>query len=217
MAKKASGLRFVVLDDHELVRLGIAARLQADFPSSTLTYSGESLREAVVAVSAYDCDCAIVDLDLGDGTPVAEIVSAFSSRGIPVVVVSAIGRSAALESAFAAGAGAFVTKRSDLQNLPTAIDAVLAGKTWIAPDLAGVLVRADSGDAAEVVLSGQEKRALVLYASGLTIDMVARRMGITPNTVKHYVDRVRDKYTAAGITARTKVDLNRIAREEGLL
>lgn len=217
MSKKRSGLRFVVLDDHELVRLGIEARLREDYPGCTLVYSGESLRGAVAAAGSHACDCAIVDLDLGDGTPVAEIVSAFSSRGIPVVVVSAIGRVAALESAFTAGAGAFVTKRSDLRNLPTAIDAVLAGSTWIAPDLAGVLVRSDSGEDSAVVLSGQEKRALVLYASGLTIDMVARRMGIAPNTVKHYVDRVRDKYTEAGIAARTKVDLNRIAREEGLL
>jgi DNA-binding NarL/FixJ family response regulator len=90
---------------------------------------------------------------------------------------------------------------------------VLDGGTWFPPDLAGVLLR--SSDSVE--LSGQERRALVLYASGLTLEMVARRMDITPNTVKHYIDRVRDKYTAAGIAARTKVDLNRVARSEGLL
>jgi hypothetical protein len=42
-------------------------------------------------------------------------------------------------------------------------------------------------------------------------------MEITPNTVKHYLDRVRDKYTAAGIAARTKMQLHQVARLEGLL
>jgi hypothetical protein len=47
--------------------------------------------------------------------------------------------------------------------------------------------------------------------------MVARRMNITPNTVKHYLDCERDKYTRVGISARTKVQLNQVARKEGLL
>jgi DNA-binding CsgD family transcriptional regulator len=69
----------------------------------------------------------------------------------------------------------------------------------------------------QVKLSEQERRALVLYASGLTQDVVARRMGITANTVKHYLDRVRDKYSNVGVRARTKLELHAVARAEGLL
>jgi DNA-binding NarL/FixJ family response regulator len=57
----------------------------------------------------------------------------------------------------------------------------------------------------------------VLYASGMTQQMVARRMGIAPSTVKHYLDRVRQKYTDAGLVARTKLELHAIARREGWL
>jgi DNA-binding NarL/FixJ family response regulator len=210
----AQGYTFVLLDDHALVRDGIERQLRTDFPDCSIIYSGESLLDSLAAVSAAPhCDCAIVDLDLGDETPVAETVSAFAVRDIPVVVVSAMARPDVLQAALAAGAQAFIAKRSNLGQLTKAVNAVLDGDTWIPPDLAGAVLRAESN----VDLSAQEKRALVLYASGLTLEMVARRMDITPNTVKHYLDRVRDKYTQAGIAARTKVQLNRVARMEGLL
>jgi len=205
---------FILLDDHALVREGIERQLLIDFPTSTVLYSGDSLVDALAAVSTGPtCDCAIVDLDLGDETPVAETVSAFAVRNIPVVVVSAMARPDVLQAALAAGARAFIAKRSNLGQLSKAVSAVLDGDTWIPPDLAGAVLRAESN----VNLSPQEKRALVLYASGLTLEMVARRMDVTPNTVKHYLDRVRDKYTEAGIAARTKVQLNQVARLEGLL
>jgi DNA-binding NarL/FixJ family response regulator len=205
---------FVLLDDHALVRDGIERQLVNDFPGCVIVYSGDSLGEALGAVAQADsCDCAIVDLDLGDETPVAETVSAFAVREIPVVVVSAMAQPDVLQAAMAGGAQAFIAKRSSLGHLSKAISTVLDGGTWIPPDLAGAVLRAQSN----VDLSAQEKRALVLYASGLTLEMVARRMEITPNTVKHYLDRVRDKYTQAGIAARTKVQLHRVARMEGLL
>lgn len=206
-------VRFVLLDDHALVREGISRQLLVDFPGSTFAYSGDSLTRARAALHVEQCDCAVIDLDLGDGTPIADTVSTFTTRGIPVVVVSAMAEPEVLQAALAAGAQAFVAKRSSLKQLTHAVQTVLAGGTWLPPDLAGFVLTRQS----TVELSQQEQRALVLYASGLTLEMVARRMEIAPNTVKHYLDRVRDKYTAAGIAARTKLELHNVARMEGLL
>lgn len=203
----------VILDDHTLVREGVEQRLRADMPGVSFAYSGASLRDALNVVHTQGCDCAVVDLDLGDGTPVAEVVSAFTALGVPVVVVSAMARSEMVQSAIAAGAQAFVAKRSSMKHLAPAIDAVCKGGTWMPPDLALAMVQGPES----VELSAQERRALTLYASGLTIDMVARRMNISANTVKHYIDRVRDKYTAAGVAARTKVELHEVARQAGLI
>jgi DNA-binding NarL/FixJ family response regulator len=66
-------------------------------------------------------------------------------------------------------------------------------------------------------LSPQERRALVLYASGLPMKSVARRLGISFETAKCYVDRVREKYERAGREARTKIELRQRAVEDGLL
>lgn len=208
-----AGARFIVIDDHELVRDGLVSRLKASFPGSLIVHASDNVAAGVAAAKAEGCDCAIVDLDLGDQSSVAEVVSAFTVHQFPVLVVSALATPNALNAALGAGASGFVTKRSSSTDLEAAVRAVLEGRSWVAPDLVSMAL--DSGTGVE--LSAQERRALVLYASGMTIDMVARRMEIASSTVKHYIDRVRDKYEDAGIAARTKVELNAIARREGLI
>ena len=103
---KIAGRAFLVLDDHELVLEAIGQRLRVDFPGCTIIYSGGSVKAAVNATRTVHCDCAIVDLDLdldlGDGATVAELVSSFTLRGIPVVVVSALGRPEVIKAALAA-------------------------------------------------------------------------------------------------------------------
>jgi len=160
------------------------------------------------------CDCAVVDLDLGDGRAAADVVSSLTSQQVPVVVVSALGNPAIIQACVLAGAQGYVAKRSGTDELVAVLQAVLSGRPLMSPDLAGALV---THHRAAVKLSKQEQRALVLYASGLKLDSVARRMQVAPSTVKQYLDRVRDKYTAAGRVARTKSDLYRVARDEGLV
>lgn len=206
-------VKFIVLDDHELVRNGLQQQLIVDFPQGSVVYSGDDVRAAVQVARSSGCDCAIVDLDLGDGRPVTDVVGAFTKLGIPVVVVSALAAPGVLESAVAAGARGFLSKRSAVNQLAVAVKHAIQGESFITPDLGQALV---SGGM-DVELSNQEKRALILYASGLTLDMVARRMDIAPTTVKHYIDRVREKYEAAGINARTKIELATVARSQGLI
>lgn len=205
-------LYFAILDDHPLVRDGISFHLRFNFPGSFIAYSGEVVREAISAVSHVDRRVAIVDLDLGTGIAPAEVVSSFSLYNIPVVVVSAYASAANVESTMAAGALAFVAKKSAETDLAEAVAAVLEGKVWISRELEISLGRSQ-----RVKLSEQERRALMLYGSGLTLDMVAHRMGVKRNTAKDYIDRVREKYSKMGIEARTKIQLNAAAREDGLL
>ncbi|MFF2079221.1 AAA family ATPase [Kitasatospora sp. NPDC058162] len=64
-------------------------------------------------------------------------------------------------------------------------------------------------------LSPKELQVLLDYASGLTLKSAARRAGITPNTAKDYLDRVKAKYRRAGRPAYTKIDLATRVREDG--
>ena len=66
-------------------------------------------------------------------------------------------------------------------------------------------------------LSNQERKALVLYASGLKLDAVARRMNVAPSTVKQYIERAKSKYRIAGKPIRTKTEMYRALRDEGLV
>ncbi len=68
-----------------------------------------------------------------------------------------------------------------------------------------------------VALTPQEKGVLRLYASGLTMYSVARELGIQPSSVATYIKRIRKKYARTGVHLSSKVDLNRAAREAGLI
>jgi DNA-binding CsgD family transcriptional regulator len=99
--------------------------------------------------------------------------------------------------------------------LRAAIRAVAAGEDWVSPRLAYIFATDDAVD--RPTLSAQETRTLRLYATGLPIKSVARRLGIGEETAKQYVRRVREKYAQANRAAPTKVDLYHRAVEDGHL
>ena len=206
--------RLVLVDDHPIVLEALAMRARSAAGDCQIVYSGASVRDAVQATLVNGCDCAIVDVGIVEGVAEVEIISAFTMHGIPVVAYADRGSANGCEAAIAAGARGYVDKRGKPSDIERAITEVIAGRCWIPDDIARMTL--DLG-ASNVVLSDQERRALILYASGLTQDMVARRMGIASSTVKHYLDRVRDKYCTAGVVARTKLELNAAARADGLI
>jgi two-component system nitrate/nitrite response regulator NarL len=65
-------------------------------------------------------------------------------------------------------------------------------------------------------LSNQERAVLVAYASGMTLQCAARKLGIGVGTAKEYLDRVKLKYSTAGRPAYTKLELAERAREDGI-
>ena len=193
---------------------GIQQQLADDFADAHLVYSGHDADEAIKQNLIKKIDCAIVDLDLGNGELPVDVIHKLTQENIPCLVVSVLAKPAIVQNVMSAGALGFVSKNSPTHILTRAIKAVLAGETFTAPELAGALA---SPNSKLVKLSDREKTALTLYASGLTLEQVAERMKVASSTVKEYLDRVRDKYTAAGIYARTKTQLYQQAREEGLL
>src|ERR1700691_3162984 len=92
---------------------------------------------------------------------------------------------------------------------------VAAGRDWISARLAYIMATDDAAD--RPVLSHQERRALQLYATGMPMKSVARKMTISDETVKQYLGRVRDKYARAGRRAATKMELYYRAVEDGHL
>ena len=113
-----------------------------------------------------------------------------------------------------AGAVGVVAKNDSMTDLGDAVEAALRGEPWMSPLLAQAIA---ADDAHRPALSDQELLALRLYACGLKLDSVARRMGVAPSTAKQYIDRVRDKYARTGQAVRTKSELYAIAVEDGFI
>jgi Bacterial regulatory proteins, luxR family len=120
-----------------------------------------------------------------------------------------------VRAAIRAGARGYVLKNEETSRVRAAIKAVAGGTDWLSPRLAYILAADDAPD--RPVLSPQETRALRLYATGMPMKSVARRMAISEETAKQYVGRVRDRYARAGRAAPTKIELYYRAVEDGHL
>lgn len=208
------GARVVVLEDHPLVREALTAQVAATVGDVDVVYSGASVVEALAAIDDRGADCVVLDLDLGDSRSPVQNVLELTEAGVPVLVVSALGDQATVRATLAAGALGFVSKHAETAELGRALTATLAGEEYTSPEVAAALL---SAAPTSVGLSEQERRAMVLYASGLKMRAVARRMGVTEGTAQEYIKRVRSKYDRAGVPLPTKTDMYRVARDEGLV
>jgi DNA-binding NarL/FixJ family response regulator len=207
--------RLVVLEDHPLVRDALLNLLVPHLRDVDVIYSGQSIAQAEVAVSEQGgADLAILDLDLGDGrSPVANVV-AMVEIGVPVLVVSALGDPGTIHACLVAGAMGFVSKQATPEELLEAVMVAMEGEGSITPDVASALLSAPRDS---LNLSDQERRAMVLYASGLKMEAVARRMNVSRTTAEEYIKRVRAKARKAGTPVPTKTDMYRMAQRSGLL
>ncbi|SHM95122.1 LuxR C-terminal-related transcriptional regulator [Cryptosporangium aurantiacum] len=158
---------------------------------------------------------ALLDLRLRDGRRVADNVRALIQAGYTVVTCSTIDDAGLVHEAGRAGALSYVRKSRDADDMRQALAAAARGERHVSQSHAALIQRARSYGVPE--LSGQEREALRLYASGLTMSSVARRLNVKQGTAKSYLDRVRDKYEQAGRAARTKLELRDRAVEDGVL
>lgn len=206
----AEAIEAILMEDHPLYREGLKSYLHGAFPQMNLLYVGADFYEAKDVIAKHKPHIAIVDLHLGDGRQPSEIVSLFSSKGIPVLVISALNNFESVKSAFSMGALGFVSKDSAIEDIGKAISSVLSGNEWISPVLGKALTQSKN---ITDKLSAQEKKAIILYASGLKLEVVARRMDVAPSTVKQYIDRAKEKFRASGIPVSTKTEMYKILRD----
>lgn len=211
---KLPKLNIVLLEDHPLYRDGLVSFVDKNFPKSEFAYSGGDFLAAKNAVSSKLVNLAIVDLNLGDDRSPSELVGLFTGMGIPVLVISALNSFESVRSAFAMGAKGFVSKEAPIEEIAKAISTVVVGNEWVNENLAKALSTRKSPSES---LSTQERKALILYASGLKLEVVARRMEVAPSTVKQYIDRAKAKYRLGGVNVRTKTEIYKLLRDEGLI
>jgi DNA-binding NarL/FixJ family response regulator len=203
-----------VVDDHPIILESAASWIRADEVGIRLVATAATVA-ALLAGPGRQAHVVLLDLDLGDGTPVEGNVAAIVAAGPAVLVLSASDRPAAVRTAMRAGARGYVLKNEPSERIRSAIREVAVGRDWISPRLAHILATDDTADLP--ALSQQERRTLQLYATGMPMKSVARKMAISEDTAKQYLGRVREKYANAGRAAPTKLELYYRAVEDGYL
>jgi DNA-binding NarL/FixJ family response regulator len=210
VTEPSSTTRVAILDDHPLVREGLAALLRDAQPGHLrVEYAGEDIAEAL----AGPPDVVLLDIVMEDGVPLADKVAACRARGAQVLLLSATASASVVLAGLRAGALGFLPKTATVEEIREAVADVASGHVHLTADLAAVL----TADPARPALSPQELKALRLYAAGSKIATIARRMDVSPHTVKEYLDRVRTKYAAVGQQARTRTELYVAADRDGFL
>lgn len=211
--RSAVDQRIAVVDDHVLVRDGIASAAR-EVPGVSVVSETDCLAE--LAALQPPADLVLLDMDLHGTAVRPDEVAQIGARGSRILIVSAMAKPPIVRQLMAQGVAGYVPKRdSTAEVLGEAIAAVLRGEYWTTPALAAVLSADTSSDRPE--LSDREREALALYASGFKMSSVGRRMGISPHTAKRYIDRVRAKYCAVGRDIGSKTDLYKVAVSDGIL
>ena len=202
------------VDDHPIILESVAGWVKAGQGDMRVIATAATVAELLTG-PGRGAAVVLLDLDLGDGSTPEGNVAAIRAAGPEVLVLSASDRPPAVRAAIAAGARGYALKNEQADQIRAAIREVAAGGDWISPRLAYIFATDDS--ASRPSLSPQERRTLQLYATGLPMKSVAKKMAISEETAKQYLGRVRQKYTLVGRPSPTKLELYHRAVEDGHL
>lgn len=197
--------RVFLLDDHEIVRRGLAELIDSADDLQVVGEAGTA-REALEGLAATPADVAILDVQLPDGNGVEvcrEVRSMYPETRC--LMLTSFADDEAMFDAAVAGASGYVLKQVRGADIVGAIRRVVRGEQLIEPEmLERALERLRRGPEEDPRLAGltpQETRILNLLADGLTNRQIAEEMFLAEKTVKNYVSNLLSKL---GMSRRTE-------------
>jgi DNA-binding NarL/FixJ family response regulator len=200
--------RVLVVDDHALLRTGVANIISAEPDLRVIAEAANGL-EAVEAFQQHRPDVTLLDLRM----PVMEGVEAVRQirardPQAKVIVLTTYDADEDISRALKAGAKAYVLKDISADGLIACIHDVLAGKTYLAPAAAAKLAEGVT----RVQLTPRELSTLRLMADGRSNKEIATALGISERTVKTHLGHLFEKL---GVTSRTEAV--KVATRRGLV
>jgi two-component system, NarL family, response regulator DevR len=186
-----------LVDDHEVVRKGVAGLLQTD-PDLTVIGEAATAAQALARIPALRPDVVLLDVRLPDGNGV-ELCRELKSKlpDLNVLMLTSYTDEEAMLNAILAGAGGYVIKDIQGSRLVSAVREVGAGRSLLDNRAAATLMaklRADATDGGPADrLTERERTLLDLIGEGLTNRQIAERMFLAEKTVKNYVSRMLAK------------------------
>ncbi|TNY35378.1 response regulator [Thermomonospora catenispora] len=218
-------IRVFLVDDHEVVRRGVAALLSAEDDMEVVGEAG-SADQALARIPAARPDVAVLDVRLPDGDGVSvcrEVRSQLPEMAC--LMLTSFEDEDALFDAVMAGASGYVLKQIHGSDLVGAIRTVASGQSLLDPvSTARMLERVRDRAARKdplAALTDQERQILELIGEGLTNRQIGERMFLAEKTVKNYVSNLlakldmRRRTQVAALAARLKASQSGGRRSAG--
>jgi two-component system, NarL family, response regulator DevR len=199
-------LRLVIVDDSELVRLGLRTLLSKQ-PGLEIVGEAPTAAGALTACRVSRPDVVLLDLRLPDGTGIEVCRAVVRETKARVLFLTSVIDDDMVADAIRAGAHGYLLKEIDSAGLVRAIHAVAEGGQAIDPTMRQRLMQAlqDRGNGhispSAVVLSAQDKRILALLTAGRTNKEIGAELGLAEKTIKNYLT---DIFARLGFTRRAQ-------------
>ena len=193
-------IRVLLVDDHEVVRLGLRAAFDR-YADLDVIGEADSTDTAIVEAARLAPDLVLMDLRLpaGGGVQACREILADAPHCKVLFLTSYSDRDSVLAAVFA-GAKGYLLKEIGTDALVQSIRAVAGGQTILdvgANDQVVAWMKAagteTSDEALSHMLSQQERRVVLLVAEGKTNKEIAQLLGLSPKTVRNYLSNVFDK------------------------
>ncbi|MEU4702471.1 response regulator transcription factor [Nonomuraea dietziae] len=209
-------IRVFLMDDHEVVRRGVAALLESEDDIEVIGEAGTA-ESAIARIPALKPDVAVLDVRLPDGNGV-DVCREVRSRmpGLACLMLTSYADDDALFDAVMAGASGYVLKQIHGSDLVGAVRTVASGQSLLDPVTTATMLQRLRDQASRkdplAALSEQERHILELIGEGLTNRQIGERLFLAEKTVKNYVSNLLAKLNmqrrtqAAAMAARLRID-----------
>jgi len=207
--------RILLVDDHDLMRDGLRAVLEKE-PGLEVVGEAATGRQAVARAEVLRPDVVIMDVAMRDlnGIEATKRIHVAMPE-VRIVALSSHTQRSFVTSILRAGASAYVLKANAYSQLRRAVQSVLAGRSFLCEEIAGVMVeelrRSSSEAEAAGPLSSREREIVQLVAEGHSSGEIASQLHVSPNTVETHRRNIMRKLGLHGVA-----DLTRYAIREGI-
>jgi DNA-binding NarL/FixJ family response regulator len=190
-------MRFLIVDDHPIMRLGVRQLIDQAWPDSEIA-EARSVEEAIEAFALRPADLVILDLSLPDASGIeAPMRMLRQAKGTPILILSLGAESAYARRLLKLGVAGYLPKVRAAEELVPAMRRILEGGRYVTPEMADRLLDVLDGKAVAELphekLSRQEYRLMQLIAAGQSPAKIAETMHLSVKTVSSYRARVLTK------------------------
>ena len=208
-------IRVIVVDDHQLVRIG-TRRLLEESPGIEVVAEASTGEEAVEQVQRHLPDVVLMDIQMpGIGGLEATRRCLRAHPDVKVLVVTIHEDEPYPSKLLKVGAAGYLTKHADLKEMLSAIRKVVAGQRYISAEIAQQLALRPFSEAEDCpfdLLSAREMQISLMVIMGHRVQEISEKLSLSPKTVNSYRYRVFDK-----LSVRNDVGLTRMAIKHGIV